>query len=118
MDAIAKAKKLICESRARFTDKKVILLWQWQLIYYYLTQPNLTAIAKANKLFVSESCVDTFSNLRLKVAKLFCQWSVGVTRMTIIAPNTEYLIPRNKIAVSIITLVLPRLEKLHIKINR
>ena len=69
LDAIAKAKNLIfriysTESQASFTDKEFLTL----AMAFNLLLSNLTAVAKAKKPHVSETCRDIFSNEQLKVA--------------------------------------------------
>ena len=63
LDAIAKAKNLIfriysTESQASFTDKEFLTL----AMAFNLLLSNLTAVAKAKKPHVSETCRDIFSN--------------------------------------------------------
>ena len=47
---------------AHLKKEMIKKLWQWHLIHSYQTQPNLTAIAKAKNLSVSETDRDIFSH--------------------------------------------------------
>ena len=53
---------LAVEKTHIFVHESPPIAWQWRLIYSFQTQPNLTAIAKAKNLFVSETGRDIFSN--------------------------------------------------------